>query len=187
LKRLVQKGDDREIRPDMVKRIQNVLTILLAAQNIQSVRGYPGLASSRVRGRQEGYVEHIGHRQLAHNVRARRGRNQKSGPGGLRLMAIKVGMKPPHPGVIVKDEILEPLGLSMARAAEVLGVRRATVSDLVNGKAALSPEMALRIEKAFGVSMDTLLRVQAWYDVHMMRAQSDRIQVKRFRQRAARA
>jgi addiction module HigA family antidote len=102
-------------------------------------------------------------------------------------MAVKIGMKPSHPGVIVKDEILDPLGLTVARAAEVLGVRRATLSDLVNGKASLSPEMALRIEKAFGVSMDTLLRVQAWYDVHTMRAQADRIDVKRFRQRAVRA
>jgi addiction module HigA family antidote len=50
----------------------------------------------------------------------------------------------------------------VTRAAEILGVRRATLSDLVNGKAALSPEIALRIEKAFGVSMDTLLRMQAW-------------------------
>jgi addiction module HigA family antidote len=101
-------------------------------------------------------------------------------------MAIKIGMKPSHPGTIEKDEILEPLGLTVARAAEVLGVRRATVSDLVNGKAALSPEMALRIEKAFGVSMDTLLRVQAWYDVHTMRAEADRIDVKRFRPRSRR-
>jgi addiction module HigA family antidote len=101
-------------------------------------------------------------------------------------MPIKVGMAPSHPGAIVKDEILEPLGLTVARAAEILGVRRATLSDLVNGKAALSPEMALRLEKAFGVSMDTLLRVQAWHDVHTMRAQADRIDVKRFRPRARR-
>jgi antitoxin HigA-1 len=100
---------------------------------------------------------------------------------------LKIGMKPSHPGIFIKDEILDPLGLTVASAAEVLGVRRATVSDLVNAKAALSPEMALRIEKAFGVDMDTLLRIQAWYDVHTMRAQSDRIHVKRFRQRAARA
>ena len=93
---------------------------------------------------------------------------------------VKVGMRPPHPGVFVREEILDELGLSVARAAEVLGVRRATLSDLVNGKAALSPEMALRIEKAFGVSMDTLLRMQAWYDSYQMRQQADRIDVKRF-------
>jgi len=58
-------------------------------------------------------------------------------------------------------------------------VRRATLSDLVNGKAALSPEMALRIEKAFGVSMDTLLRMQAWHDSHMMRQHAAAIDLKR--------
>ncbi len=59
---------------------------------------------------------------------------------------------------------MEELGLSVARAAEIFGVRRATLSDLVNGNAALSPEMTLRIEKAFGFSMDTLLGMQAWHD-----------------------
>jgi addiction module HigA family antidote len=61
-----------------------------------------------------------------------------------------------------------------------LGVRRATLSDLVNGKAAVSPEMALRIEKAFGVSMDTLLRMQAWHDGHAMRRKADEIDVERY-------
>lgn len=92
----------------------------------------------------------------------------------------KIGMKPPHPGVFVREEILEELGLSVARAAEILGVRRATLSDLVNGKSALSAEMALRVEKAFGVDMDTLLRMQAWYDSFMMRQRGDEIVVKRF-------
>ena len=78
----------------------------------------------------------------------------------------RIGMTPCHPGEFIREEILAELGLSIVRAAEILGVRRATLSDLVNGKAALSPEMALRIEKAFGVSMDTLLRMQAWHDSH---------------------
>ena len=73
----------------------------------------------------------------------------------------KIGTKPSAPGEFVRYEILEELGLSVAKAAEILGVRRATLSDLVNGHAALSPEMALRIEKAFGVDMDMLLRMQA--------------------------
>ncbi len=93
---------------------------------------------------------------------------------------VTIGLRPPHPGVFIREEILEPLDLSVARAAEVLGVRRATLSDLVNGKAALSPEMALRIEKAFGVSMDTLLRMQAWFDARAMRDRADRIDVRRF-------
>jgi addiction module HigA family antidote len=105
----------------------------------------------------------------------------------MAARSIRIAMKPPHPGSFIKDEIFEPLGLTIVRAAEVLGVRRATVSDLVNGKASLSAEMALRIEKAFGVSMNMLLRMQAWYDEHAIRLQADRIHVKRFRQRAVRA
>lgn len=92
----------------------------------------------------------------------------------------KIGMKPSHPGTFIREEILEPLDLSVARAAEVLDVRRATLSDLVNGHAALSPEMALRIEKAFGVSMETLLRMQAWYDSYIMRERAGEINVKPF-------
>ena len=93
---------------------------------------------------------------------------------------LTIGMKPPHPGRFVRDEILDELGLSIAHAADILGVRRATLSDLVNSKAALSPEMALRIEKAFGVSLDTLLRLQAWHDRHTMRERAGEIDVKRY-------
>jgi addiction module HigA family antidote len=93
---------------------------------------------------------------------------------------INIGMRPPHPGSFIREEILEELGLSVARAAEILGVRRATLSDLINGKASLSAEMALRIEKAFGVNMDTLLRMQAWYDGYVMRQRAGEIEVKRF-------
>jgi addiction module HigA family antidote len=92
----------------------------------------------------------------------------------------KIGMKPPHPGAFIRVEILEELTLSVSRAADILGVRRATLSDLVNEKAALSPEMALRIEKAFGVSMDTLLRMQAWFDSYMMRQREADIIVQRY-------
>lgn len=62
---------------------------------------------------------------------------------------------PPHPGLFIRDEIIDVHELSVTGAAEVLGVTRPTISKLLNGKADLSPEMALRIEKAFGVSMDT--------------------------------
>jgi addiction module HigA family antidote len=92
----------------------------------------------------------------------------------------KVGMAPCHAGEFIREEILSELRLPVARAAAILGVRRATLSDLVNGKAALSPEMALRIEKAFGVSMDTLLRMQAWHDSHTMRQRAAEIDIKRY-------
>ncbi len=93
---------------------------------------------------------------------------------------IKVGMTPPHPGEFIRDEIIEPLNLSIAKAAKILQVRRPTLSDLVNGKSSLSPEMALRIEKAFDVSMDMLLKMQAWYDASQMRSRADEIPVQRY-------
>ena len=95
-------------------------------------------------------------------------------------MIEKIGMKPPHPGAFIREEILDELALPVSRAAEILGVRRATLSDLVNEKAALSPEMALRIEKAFGVNMDMLLRMQAGYDTDFMRRHADTISVQRY-------
>ena len=91
-----------------------------------------------------------------------------------------MNMTPSHPGEFVRMEIIEELGLNVTQAAEILGVRRATLSDLLNGNAALSPEMALRIEKAFGVSMDMLLRMQAWHDASRMRARADDIRVQRY-------
>lgn len=95
-------------------------------------------------------------------------------------LSIDVGMKPPHPGSFIRTEIIEELNLSVAKAAEILDVRRATLSDLLNEKSALSPEMALRIEKAFDVSMDVLLRMQAWYDAATIRANSEHINVERY-------
>ena len=91
-----------------------------------------------------------------------------------------MNMTPSHPGEFVRMEMIEELGLNVTQAAETLGVRRATLSDLLNGNAALSPEMALRIEKAFGVSMDMLLRMQAWHDASRMRARADDIRVQRY-------
>ena len=98
----------------------------------------------------------------------------------MSTTTITIGMKPSHPGDFIRTEILDELGLTVSKAAEVLEVRRATLSDLVNGKAALSPEMALRIEKAFGMNMDTLLKMQTWFDTYAMRERADQITVKPF-------
>ena len=94
--------------------------------------------------------------------------------------SIEVNMTPSHPGEFIRMEIIEELGLSVTKAAEILGVRRATLSALLNSSASLSPEMALRMEKAFGVSMEMLLRMQSWYDAAQMRARADEITVQRY-------
>ena len=87
---------------------------------------------------------------------------------------------PPHPGDMIRTEIIEAHGLSITDAADALGVRRATLSDLLNGKASLTPEMALRIEKAFGPRMDHLLRMQLAYDVAQLRSHESEIKVSRY-------
>jgi antitoxin HigA-1 len=87
---------------------------------------------------------------------------------------------PPHPGDLIRTEVIEALGLTVSKAAEILQVRRATLSDLLHGKAALTPEMALRIEKAFGPDMDHLLRMQLAYDVAKTREHARSITIKRF-------
>ncbi|TVR56732.1 MAG: addiction module antidote protein, HigA family [Candidatus Competibacteraceae bacterium] len=92
---------------------------------------------------------------------------------------------PAHPGGFVKSEIIEALGLSVTDAARVLGVTRPALSALLNERARLSPEMALRIEKAFGVSMDTLMRMQNSYDIAQTRQREGAIEVAPF-QRAGR-
>ena len=84
---------------------------------------------------------------------------------------------PPHPGRFVKTEVIEPLGLTVAAAAGVLGVSRPTLSTFLNGRSGLSGTMALRIEKAFGIKMDTLMRMQVSYDIARTRAREGEIQI----------
>lgn len=93
---------------------------------------------------------------------------------------IEIGMRPCHPGEFIREEVLEPLNLSITKAAGILGIRRATLSDLINEKAGLSPEMALRIEKAFALDMDMMLRMQAWHDATIMRKRTGEIDVRRY-------
>jgi addiction module HigA family antidote len=87
---------------------------------------------------------------------------------------------PVHPGDFVKTEIVEAHGLSVTAAAKVLGVSRPALSNLLNRHADLSGVMALRIEKAFGVNMDTLMRMQAACDIARARKASGRIRVRRY-------
>ena len=92
---------------------------------------------------------------------------------------------PVHPGDFIRTEIIEAHGLSVTAAAKVLGVSRPAVSNLLNQNADLSGEMALRIEKAFGVNMDTLMRMQAAYDVAQARKDAGKIRIRRYRRDSA--
>ena len=92
---------------------------------------------------------------------------------------------PVHPGEFIRAEILDPHDLSVTDAASVLGVTRQALSNLLNGQADLSGDMALRLEKAFGVRMDTLMRMQSSYDIVQTRQRAKLITVRRYRRPAA--
>ena len=87
---------------------------------------------------------------------------------------------PPHPGRSIKDACLDPLGLTVTEGARVLDVARHTLSRLINAQAGISPDMAIRLEKAFGSSADVWLRMQAAYDLAQARTHENRIDVKRY-------
>jgi antitoxin HigA-1 len=87
---------------------------------------------------------------------------------------------PPHPGEHLREDWLNPLNLTVTKAAEILGVARKTVDAIVNGRAGISPEMAIRISKAFGGNPDVWLRMQMDYDLWQAQKKADQIKVQRY-------
>lgn len=92
---------------------------------------------------------------------------------------------PPHPGEAVRVSCLAPLGLSVTEGAKVLGVSRQVLSNLVNGRARTSGDMAIRLAKAFGSTTETWIRLQAAYDVAQAQAREDQIKVERYERQPA--
>ncbi len=86
---------------------------------------------------------------------------------------------PPHPGLSVRRDGLDPLGLTVTEAAKKLGVSRKQLSDVVNGRAGISPQMAIRLDKAFGGGANTWYRLQAAYDLAQAMKQADQVKVER--------
>lgn len=91
---------------------------------------------------------------------------------------------PPHPGLSVRHDCLEPIGLSVTEAARKLGISRKQLSDILNGHSGLSAEMAIRLDKAFGGGADTWFRLQATYDLAQAMKRADKIRVERIRRAA---
>ena len=87
---------------------------------------------------------------------------------------------PPHVGGLIRRQVIEPLGLTVSEAAKALGVGRQALSSLLNEKATLTSDMALRLEKAFGPKMEHLMRMQLAYDLAQARNQESKIKVKRY-------
>ena len=92
---------------------------------------------------------------------------------------------PAHPGEILKELCLEPLGLTVTRAAEALGVARKTLSELINAKSGVSPEMAIRLSKAFRTTPEFWLNLQQQYDLWHVRQKADQLQVRELTDRSA--
>lgn len=88
---------------------------------------------------------------------------------------------PPHPGQVIRTEIIEANGLTVTDAAKVLGVSRQALSGLLNAKVDLTGDMALRIEKGFGPRMETLMGMQSAYDIFQARQRANKINVRRYR------
>ncbi len=87
---------------------------------------------------------------------------------------------PPHPGRLVRSACLDAVGLTVTEGAKVLGVSRPTLSSLINARAGISPEMAIRLEKAFGDTADAWLRMQAAFDLAQARRGESNIEVERY-------
>ena len=90
-------------------------------------------------------------------------------------------LDPAHPGEVIRDDVIGEYGLSVTEAARVLGVGRPALSAVLNGRASLSPDMALRCEKAFGVSMELLLKMQLQFDIAQVRKAAKNLKVQKYK------
>jgi antitoxin HigA-1 len=97
----------------------------------------------------------------------------------IKVIEMMPMYNPPHPGEIIKELCLEPLGLTVTRAAEALGVSRKTLSAILNGRAGISPEMAIRLSMAFDTSAESWLNQQVQYDLWLARQRQQEFKVER--------
>ena len=180
LKRLYELDDKSGIRPDILSKVENILAVLDRA-------GGPGPGHMNLPGFRPHPLKGDLHGLWAVTVRANwRIVWRFDGPDALDVdlvdyhQEIAMPMKnPPHPGRIVLEECIHPLGLSVSAAAKALGVSRNAVSELVNGRRGISPEMAIRLSKAFGSSPETWAGLQLDYDMARAMEDADRIEVQR--------
>jgi len=182
-KRLYQRGDRSGIRPDLLEAVERILMVLDTATTPQALhipryRLHPlkgdlkGLWSVTVRANWRIVFRFEGTDAFDVGVIDYHWERRKT------AMPMK---NPAHPGRIVRHDCLEPLGLSVTAGAKVLGVTRQALNNVVNGKAAISPEMAIRLAKAFGSTAETWLRMQLAYDLAAARKDEAKIKVRRQR------
>lgn len=189
LKRLYAEDVAKGLPPDTVDKLRKMLAFLDDMQDPEELRSLPAWKVHTLTGDRKGTwsLSVTRNRRLtfridtaeARDIRRRPGRLSLERERGVNAMSMK---NPPHPGDFIRTEIIRPAGLSVTAAAAALQVSRPALSSLLNGKADLSGDMALRIEKAFGVKMDTLMRMQGSYDIAQTRKREKQIHVRRIHQ-----
>jgi hypothetical protein len=189
LRRFIEKDDASGLQPVVVAKIQRMVSFLQDMELEDELRTVPSWKAHQLTGDRKGTWSLFVTKNWRMTFRIADDEieiidlDYEDYHSEVAMNAITgIRMKnPAHPGGFVKHEIIEPLGLSVTGAAVVLGVTRATLSTLLNERAHLSSEMALRIEKAFGVSMDTLMRMQNSYDIAQARKREGEIKVAPFK------
>jgi len=193
LRRFIEDDDTAGLQPAVVPKLRRIVSFLQDMEREEELRTVPSWKAHPLTGDRKGAWSLF----VTKNWRI----TFRIDPAELEIIDLDyedyhletamsamqgIRMKnPAHPGGFVKSEIIEAFGLSVTDAARVLEVTRPALSALLNERARLSPEMALRIEKAFGVSMDTLMRMQNSYDIAQTRQREGAIEVAPF-QRAGR-
>ncbi len=169
LKRLFERGDRSHIGADLINKVENILATLDAASTPQAL-DLPGYRLHPLKGGRKGF--------WAVTIRANWRIIFRFENGDA--LDVELVDYPPHPGRIVRDECLQPLGLSVTAGAKVLGVSRQALNNLVNARAGISPEMAIRLAKAFGSTAQTWLRMQSNYDLAKALKSESKIRVRRY-------
>jgi len=185
LRRLYVDGQTKGVPAGAVDKLRKRLAFMQDMEDESELRDLALWKVHQLTGDRKGDWSLWGNSQRPAEIpdRCRRARNLRCEFRGLSLSEGVGTMRmtnAPHPGDFIRTEIIEPLGLSVTAAAKALAVSRPTLSSLLNSKADLSGDMALRIEKAFGVKMDTLLRMQASFDISKTRKRAGQIHVKRY-------
>ncbi len=184
LNRLYSEDSAKGVPPDTVDKLQKMFAFLDTMQDADELRALTSWKVHTLTGDRKRHLEFERYPQWTFDV-SYRGQAQNLRPE-LRGLPLAEGVQnmpmknPPHPGDFIRTEIIEAAGLSVTAAAAALQVSRPALSSLLNRKADLSGEMALRMEKAFGIKMDTLMRMQSTFDIARTRSREKEIHVRRF-------
>ena len=193
LRRLIEDDSAAALQPAVVPKLRRILSFLQDMERTDDLRTVPGWKAHRLAGdRKEGWSLTVTRNwRIAFRIDRAEDEIVDLHHGDYhqeaRMSTVQgIGMKKPaHPGGFVKSEIVEALGLTVTGAARALAVTRPALSALRNERASLLPEMALRIVRVFGVSMDTRMRMQTSHDIARTRSREDDIDLVPFEKPAA--